>query len=180
MKKIIVFISGLLLAYSFSIYQGCKQTVTHCIMLHKVSMFPYNSNTGEAMDMNDSVLAKKLQISIAFDTKEFVCRNRNSLSFISSAYASKSTPSYVYYDTLKSIQITCVQDFDSIHLAGNSLNSYFAVPDFFQSSTDFAKTYSYTLMSLPDTERLYEFRVVVEFSGGSLFDTILPPVKILL
>lgn len=179
MKKIIVFIVGLFFVYSFSVYQGCKQTVAHCILLQKVWMLPYNNNTGEAMDANDSVLAKKLSINITFDTKEFSCLDASTFSFINSAYAYKTKPSFLYYDTLKSIQITCMQDFDSTHLAGSLLNSYFAVPESFQSSIEFTKAYSYNLKTMPDTEMLYEFRVVVEFNGGAVYDTILPPVKII-
>lgn len=179
MKRVLAFILFTLFVFSFSIYQSCKQ-VRHCIILNQVIMQLYNSHTGKIMQATDSVPAKNLYINISMDTKEFSCMNTHNISFISQASAYKVQPVYLFYDTLKSITITCLQDFDSTHHAGTSLNEYFSVPESFPVINEFTEIYSYNLQAVPDNEMFYEFRVSAQFTGGTLYDTILPPIKILL
>lgn len=166
-------------AFSFSIYQSCRH-VRHCIILNNVIMQLYNSHTGKMIQAADSVSAKSLYLNISMDTKEFSCMNTSRVSLIPAAYAYKVQPAYLFYDTLKSITVTCLQDFDSTHHAGTPLNEYFSIPENFPVTNEFAEIYSYNLQAEPDSEMLYEFRISAQFSGGALYDTILPPVKIIL
>lgn len=143
-------------------------------------MSAINKNTDQPLQIADSVSATNLSISITLDTKEFSCKHAAPLSLINTVYADNNNTTYLYYDTLKKVSITCLQNFDSTHAAGTSLNSYFNVPPQIQHTNEFVKQYNFHLQSVPDSATFYEFRIIAELSSGALYDTILPPLKILL
>jgi hypothetical protein len=143
-------------------------------------MLPFSNTTGLPMQAMDSVPAKKFSINIDLETQELDCKATSRNPFIPAAYATSIPLNYLYYDTLSSVSITALQDFDSTHPAGSPLNDYFAVPAVFAASETFQKNYTFQLRSVPDSSMLYQFRVIVALRSGALYDTLLPPVKITL
>lgn len=179
LKKVISFSILTGFVFALSCYQSCRP-MRHCILLNKINMLPFSYTTGLPMQAMDSVPAKKFSINIDLETQELDCKAESNMAFIPAAYATTIQLNYLYYDTVSSISISALQDFDSTHPAGSPLNDYFEVPAVFTASETFQKNYAFQLHSVPDSSMLYQFRVIVALRSGALYDTLLPPVKITL
>jgi hypothetical protein len=76
--------------------------------------------------LKDSAPRMNYGLNIQFDTKETVYAQFAFKGLISSAYACKCGPDYYSpRDTLKSIRIFTLKDFDASHLAGSEISEYF-------------------------------------------------------
>ncbi len=177
LKKIstVLFLFGLLSGISF--YQSCKRS-RQCLLVNAVQPVAYDRQQNRVLLPGDSTNAANFSLRILLKTLEFSCQKTSEPGFINTANANSTTADYLYYDTLISIRISCLQDFDSTHLAGSSLNDYFMAEQGFASGSGLQQSYGYNLFRAPDSIREFEFRVSAEFVHGSIFDTILPPVKI--
>lgn len=137
----------------------------------------------------DSVPRMNYGLQIQFDTKETVYLKFEFKGLIPSAYACKCSPDfYSPRDTLKSIRIFTLRDFDASHPAGSELSDYFkllkqattsgriskmsiseAVTQLGTLSTSRYGSVQFYLDKLPDVANAnIQFEIVAEFSKGKI------------
>lgn len=137
----------------------------------------------------DSFEKMKYGIQIQFDTKESVRTNFQFNGLIPSAYACKCEPEkYFAKDTLKSIRIFTLRNFNSSHPEGSEISEYFkflkqattpgriskisieeSIAQMATSTFTPYDNYQFYLDNIPDTPHSkMEFEIVTEFSNGKI------------
>jgi hypothetical protein len=139
--------------------------------------------------LKDSVARLNYGLNIQFDTKETVYAQFAFKGLISSAYACKCGPDYYSpRDTLKSIRIFTLKDFDASHPAGSEISEYFkllkqatpsakiskitiaeAIAELASISYSPYRTLQLYLDKMPDAAMApIQFEIVAEFGGNKI------------
>jgi Domain of unknown function (DUF5034) len=153
-------------------------------------------NAGQApvVSSSDTILKAAFGMRIHVERKQDICDNYFQPIFISSAFA--TTPCecppeeiYLLLDSIVSINVITLNDFDSIHLADNFITDYFSIlrsrsaefvsiDEFlnrqfyeFYDIADSTLTFDLMLMRPPKTTSSHRFEVRIVLSDGRVLST---------
>jgi hypothetical protein len=173
---------------------GCNEETQHENYSHQTIFLKNLDNSGkeaiesEALQLNKNAYGIRLylereKVVIAYEKKQI-----NSI-FIQSAYATscECPPEFLYFanDSIVSIKIFTVNDFDNLHLENSNITDYFKVAGSFSSIENYVKNLYYTyaedfeywgrelkldllLMTAPTANNKQQFEVQVTLSDGRI------------
>jgi hypothetical protein len=178
---------------------NCADEISYRFIVNKIEIANLdNSGISPVPVQGDAVNKKAYCLRIAMTTTKVAFqKNVTPNLFVQTASAQDCFCNGGFYgqmtDTLLSLHIYTVNDFDSTHKAGSEINSYFfsdgryplaANGSFNQPlySYDFASpsyVYNYMLMHEPQFSSLCQFKVEINFSDNKKYELLTQPINLL-
>lgn len=158
-----------------------------------------NSGQVPVVSSSNSILKNAFGLRVEVERKEELCDNYSKPLFFSSAYATSCDcpPETIYkpLDSIVSVNIITLMDFDSTHFSNDNITGYFSVlrstefmsiDEFFSNEhneiydlDDSNLTFDLMLMIPPAENAEYQFEVLIELSDGRVLSKISNLVELL-
>lgn len=147
-----------------------------------------NSGSEPLVSSSNSIIKKAYGIRLQLTRERIACLQRRNSLFIQSAYAfscgCEPANQYLPKDSITSIKVYTLHNFDGNHLAGSDVSGYFKVYHYFSFSTiedyikrsylvlyndrDLAVQTDLLLMTAPAVTGQHQFRVEITLSDGRI------------
>ncbi len=156
-----------------------------------------NSGPAPIVTNEENVPKEAFGLKVVINRKENVCMKNTPMLFSTSAYAvfCECFPETNFngLDSILSLNIFTINDFDSTHLAGSNVSNYFKaykgsyinldkyaqlLQEEFYSLNDTIATGDILLLNVPDNEGPHQFRTEIMLSDGRTLESISPSIRL--
>ncbi|MCL1938679.1 MAG: DUF5034 domain-containing protein [Candidatus Azobacteroides sp.] len=208
MKKKLTIFFLLLVPIANILFYSCRCDVEqHINYLYKDLILKNLDNSGEkaieseSLQFNKDAYGIRLLLLIEEETAVVRAKQINSIFVQSASATSVESCPYVYQaiDSIVSIQVFTINDFDNLHTANSEITEYFKVAQTYSSVEDYLTNASYTqvyrdngwftyygpleidlmLMTVPTINNHHQFRVRMELSDGRVFEEQTTEIELL-
>ena len=208
MRKKLIILFFLLVPIANLLFYSCRCDVEQFINYSHQALFLKNlDNSGEKAVESESLQFNKnaygIRLHLQIEEKATIaCATQINSIFVQSANATTvaSCP-YVYQaiDSIVSIQVFTINDFDNLHTANSEITEYFKVAQAYLSVENYVTNLTHTqvhrddgwlayygiieidlmLMTTPTANNSHQFKVRVELSDGRVFDEQTTEIELL-
>ena len=208
MRKRLIILFFLLVPIANLLFYSCRCDAEQFINYSHQALFLKNlDNSGEkaveseSLQFNKNAYGIRLHLQIEEKTA-IACATQINSFFVQSANATTVEPCpYVYQaiDSVVSIQVFTINDFDNPHTANSEITEYFKVAQTYLSVENYVTNLTHTqvhrdngwfayygiieidlmLMTTPTANNSHQFKVRVELSDGRVFDEQTTEIELL-
>jgi len=202
-------ITFLLLLPIVSVFYSCvcDVTIKYESYSHTTLQLKNLDNSGAQITETESLQINKsaygIRLYLTREKSVVACNKQGNSIFIQSAYATsiKCPPEYMYSpkDSIVSIKIKTIKDFDNTHSENSDVTGYFRVAHFYSTIKDYVSNMYYTfgddqefenswnkeiildllLMTAPITNNKQQFEIQVALSDGRLLKQLTTEIEML-
>jgi len=201
-------ISFLLLVPIVSVFNSCLECKppTPASYSHNTLLLKNLDNSGASAVETENLQINKnaygIRLYIITEKRTFACEKQTNSFFIQSAYATSVPDCYDYIysaiDSIVSIKIFTLNDFDNQHSENSDITDYFRVAQAYSSIEEYAKNINYThecndfetlpwkdiridlfLMTTPTTTNNQQFKIQVKLSDGRILEQQTSEIELL-